>query len=350
MNYMEFTPISLDFYQAYEKIRRESPVSSADYTFTNLWGWADLYGLSIAIKDTYAIIHQKYPHDCFWAPVGDWYSMDFEEIFSALGKTVVEMTSKLEIPSNSGTLSGENPSLENHSGQNHSDESLTGIYLDKKSDTKKSIEMHRVPKELVDIIQNTIKNPMEIIETRGQWEYLYNREDLVNLSGNRFHKKKNHVNTFHKTYGEDYRMFDATEKNVSIIEDVLLLQEEWCRWRDCENSPSLQAENDVIFRVVGNWEKLGNLVGGALYVEDTIVAFSIGERLDKDTFVVHFEKTQSDYKGVYQAINNSFARYATEGYTIINREQDMDEVGLRQAKETYKPIGFIEKNRLVISI
>ena len=129
---------------------------------------------------------------------------------------------------------------------------------------------------------------------------------------------------------------------------MLRLQEEWCKWRDCENSPSLQAENDAIFRVVGNWSRLPGLVGGALYVEDKIGAFAVGEKVG-DMMVVHFEKVQAELKGVYQAINQAFVSHSAGGVTLINREQDMDEPGLRQAKETYNPVGFLKKSRLVIA-
>ena len=80
-----------------------------------------------------------------------------------------------------------------------------------------------------------------------------------------------------------------------------------------------------------------------------MVAFAIGEALDPETLVVHFEKVQPDYRGVYQAINNAFVVHAGQGFSVINREQDMGEEGLRQAKETYNPVGFLKKSRLVIA-
>jgi hypothetical protein len=52
---------------------------------------------------------------------------------------------------------------------------------------------------------------------------------------------------------------------------------------------------------------------------------------------------------VYQAINHSFVNHSAEGVQLINREQDMGELGLRQAKETYNPVGFLKKCRLVIA-
>ena len=208
--------------------------------------------------------------------------------------------------------------------------------------------LYRVPDEMAEVLREHLGEERVAAEpSREQWEYLYSREELAALSGNKFHKKKNLVNQYRKLYGIDYRTLDVREHPAGL-EDVLQLQEEWCRWRDCGSSPSLQAESDVIFRVVGNWARLPGLMGGSLYVENRMVAFTIGEPLDETSLVLHFEKVQPDYKGVYQAINNAFARHAPEQFMVLNREQDMGEEGLRQAKETYNPTGFLQKSTVKV--
>jgi hypothetical protein len=60
-------------------------------------------------------------------------------------------------------------------------------------------------------------------------------------------------------------------------------------------------------------------------------------------FAVHFEKAIDDYKGIYQFINQAFAQTLPSHYQTINREQDLGDEGLRQAKMTYRPIGFVRK-------
>lgn len=86
------------------------------------------------------------------------------------------------------------------------------------------------------------------------------------------------------------------------------------------------------------------LCGGIYYVEDRPVAYTLGEELSgMATYLIHFEKAVAGYKGLYQFINQSFAQVLPEDYETINREQDMGNQGLRQAKLSYKPTGFIEK-------
>jgi hypothetical protein len=69
------------------------------------------------------------------------------------------------------------------------------------------------------------------------------------------------------------------------------------------------------------------------------VAFSIFERQNLDTAVVHFEKALREFKGLYQMINRETARaIAAAGYHLINREEDLNRPGLRQAKLSYFPL------------
>lgn len=289
-----YVPLTLDLYDDYRRYFERTPEPTADLTFTNLWGWAEYFGLGISPREHLCWICQTKPFVRYWAPVGDWAAADWSA----------------------------------------------------QEEIRRGVELIRVPDRLAAIAAEALGDRVTATEDRDQWEYLYDREELAQLPGSKFHKKKTHVNGYHRRYGEDYRPLGGAS-NPDGIEHVLQLQEEWCRWRDCENSPSLQAENEAIFRVVGNWNRLPGLVGGALYVEDRIGAFAVGEKVG-DMMVVHFEKVQAELKGVYQAINHSFVNHSAQGVSLINREQDMGELGLRQAKETYNPVGFLKKSRLVI--
>ena len=118
-----------------------------------------------------------------------------------------------------------------------------------------------------------------VIEARGQWEYLYSRQELATLSGNRFHKKKNHVNGFYKSYACEYHPLTTEDGVKGSLEDVLELQNEWCKWHDCENSNSLYAENEAIFRVIGSWSAFGSLFGGSFYIDDKWSLLPLGKSL-----------------------------------------------------------------------
>lgn len=64
-------------------------------------------------------------------------------------------------------------------------------------------------------------------------------------------------------------------------------------------------------------------------------------------FAIHFEKGREGYKGIYQFMNQAFAQALPAYFKLINREQDLGDEGMRQAKMTYRPSGFVNKYRVV---
>ena len=78
-------------------------------------------------------------------------------------------------------------------------------------------------------------------------------------------------------------------------------------------------------------------------INDKVVAFTFGERLNSDTAVIHIEKADPNVRGIYAAINQNFVAHEWADMIYINREEDMGIEGLRKAKESYKPVKLIEK-------
>lgn len=178
-------------------------------------------------------------------------------------------------------------------------------------------------------------NGYTVFEDRDNFDYLYLRSDLASLEGRRYHKKRNHVNAFISSYQYEEKKFTA-----DTIKDARYVLDAWHeeRGRDDDFHASKEA--------LDLWQELG-LCGYMVYVDGRPAAYTMGEALQKGkTFVVHIEKGISSYKGVYQFINMAFAAILPSHYHYINREQDLGNPGLRQAKMTYLPTGFIKKYRL----
>ncbi|MCP4667127.1 MAG: DUF2156 domain-containing protein, partial [Deltaproteobacteria bacterium] len=72
-------------------------------------------------------------------------------------------------------------------------------------------------------------------------------------------------------------------------------------------------------------------------------AYTVAETMSEDTLLIHFEKGDPAFKGVYQAINHMFLEHSTGNFKIVNREQDLDNEGLRKAKLSYQPFDFVKK-------
>lgn len=173
----------------------------------------------------------------------------------------------------------------------------------------------------------------EISEDRDNFDYLYSREELSKLSGRKFHRKKNLVNAFVGTY-----RFEGKPLLAEYTEDALFVNEEW------KKGSRVPGDYEAAKEALLNMDGL-QLCGGIYYVEGKPAAFTLGEELNPSTFVIHFEKGAGDYKGLLQFVNQSFAAILPDKYGLINREQDLGDEGLRQAKESYKPVGFVRKFR-----
>ncbi|MDR3277060.1 MAG: phosphatidylglycerol lysyltransferase domain-containing protein [Treponema sp.] len=174
---------------------------------------------------------------------------------------------------------------------------------------------------------------MVLTEDRDNFDYIYTRESLATLAGKKLQKKRNLVNAFRNTYGET-ELRTLGKDNAADAMRVLL------RWQaDKGEEGDFAAAKEAL-----ELQSRLKLEGKILYVRNKPIAYCLGEAIaDGSMFTVHFEKGIEEYKGVYQAINMFFAASLDEAYTHINREQDLGEEGMRQAKETYRPCGFVKK-------
>ncbi len=72
----------------------------------------------------------------------------------------------------------------------------------------------------------------------------------------------------------------------------------------------------------------------------------MGQLLNRQTAVIHFEKANPEIGGLYSLINQQFCEHAWKEVQFINREQDLGEEGLRKAKMSYNPEHLEEKFRI----
>ena len=175
------------------------------------------------------------------------------------------------------------------------------------------------------------------VEDRDNFDYLYLRTDLAALQGRKYHKKRNLVNAFINNY--TYDESPLTPQNISEAFQVL------SQWQDerTGKDDDYEAAREALELV----DRLG-LHGYIVHVDGTPAAYTLGESLMRGrSFAVHFEKAVGDYKGIYQFINRAFASVLPRHYHYINREQDLGDEGLRQAKMTYRPFGFVKKYKVV---
>lgn len=193
-----------------------------------------------------------------------------------------------------------------------------------------------VTEEMKARLEALFPDTFEFEPRRDLADYLYSVPDLTALAGRKYHGKRNHLTRFKRL---DWRIEPIGEQNMDICDR---LNEDWCEQNDYRHSPQLLDEYHAVKEAFACFRELG-FSGGLLYQEDKPVAFTIGERICKDTFGIHIEKAFSQVEGAYTAINREFLAMTCAEFAYVNREEDVGDEGLRKAKLSYHPALLLDK-------
>lgn len=183
----------------------------------------------------------------------------------------------------------------------------------------------------------------EVDADRDDFDYVYTVEKLSTLKGKKLHGKRNHIARFKDA--DDWSYEPLSDENALECKKMAF---QWSKLREEKWNEEMQQELDVLTEALSLWKEL-HLVGGVLRKAGEIVAFSMGEPLTEDSFVVHFEKAFPDLQGAYPMINQQFVLHACQEYSYVNREEDTGDPGLRKAKLSYYPDVLLHKYRAIQS-
>ena len=196
-----------------------------------------------------------------------------------------------------------------------------------------------VSPENIAVINREFPDHFEYKEMRDSFDYVYLLDKLVTLAGNKLHSKRNHVNRFKKE-NHDWSFELISGENLAECWEMNL---QWCKM----NSKSIEIakESCAVRRCFNHFTALG-LEGGLIRTDGKVIAFTMGEKLNSDTYIIHIEKAFGEIEGSYQMINREFAAFIQTNYPqqiYVNREEDMGFEGLRKAKLSYHPYMMEEK-------
>ena len=198
--------------------------------------------------------------------------------------------------------------------------------------------LYNVTPEMFAQLEAWYPGRFEIEYNRDYADYVYETEKLATLAGKKLHGKRNHINKF-KTLYPDWSYEPLSDENV---EDCFQMALAWRNQNGCEEDVEKNAEMCVTLNSLRLYKELG-LKGGVLKAGGRIVAFTVGEPLCGDTFVVHIEKAFPDVDGAYPMINQQFVQHECMDYKYVTREEDTGAEGLRKAKLSYRPAFLEEK-------
>ena len=199
-----------------------------------------------------------------------------------------------------------------------------------------------VPNEYCENIRKIYGDSAEYFADRDLFDYVYTAESLINLSGKKLHSKRNHINKFLSLYEN----FEYKTLEKSMFDECFFNVNKWLLEKYSPDDRDYKNELAVIKECFENYDKLG-FIGGALFVNGKIAAFTIGEKYYKNSCVVHIEKADTSIEGAYTMINNLYIKNEWKDIKFVNREEDMGLEGIRKAKLSYKPHHMVEKNTII---
>ncbi|MFA4992712.1 MAG: phosphatidylglycerol lysyltransferase domain-containing protein [Candidatus Omnitrophota bacterium] len=166
-------------------------------------------------------------------------------------------------------------------------------------------------------------------------DYLCSRNDLAFLKGNKFKSQRASYNYFIKHYS-----FEALEFNPKDRAGCLSLFNDWAEERKAHCSEDiycgmLEDNRKVIKEALHDYKQLG-LEGIIVKIDKQIKGFTLGYKLNNDTFCILYEITDLSVKGLAQFIFRRFSQELKD-YKYINIMDDSGLDNLKKVKLSYKP-------------
>lgn len=297
---IDFHPPRLEEKLWVDELLRRADYRGCDYNFTNLFVWSRAYHQEIARVDDFLVTHVCGRMGCSF-------------MFPAGGGDLASVIRKLE---------------EEAAGRG---EPLRLVCL--------------TPRQMAEL-EEFFPGQFTFTADRDGYDYLYEIDRLADLGGKRLHAKRNHINRFM----ENNPSWTYEEITPESLGECLAMDKEWYRRslaREGEaEERDLGDEGVALRQAMEHYQALG-LEGGLIRVYGEVVAFTMGDLLNSDTYDVHFEKAYGELQGAYAMINREFARWVRGRHPnvrYLNREDDMGVEGLRKAKESYYPDQMVEKH------
>lgn len=192
-------------------------------------------------------------------------------------------------------------------------------------------------------LKGIYKEDLIFEEEKNNFDYVYDFNDLINLSGRKFRKKRNKYNQFIKNYNYKTEFFKSFLDNKEKKECLEFLD----KWylENKQKDDEFLAEINGTRNLINYLEELDlDLI--KLYVDNKLIGISIGEKFNDSTYIVHVEKCLKEFNGAYAFINNSLLKNSFLDLKYVNREEDLGVLGLRKSKMSYNP-KLLERKYLV---
>ncbi len=171
-------------------------------------------------------------------------------------------------------------------------------------------------------------------------EYIYQTKKLTGLSGDEFKAKRALCNYFIKNYQFAWEEFNPLLKN-----QCLKLYKSWSllrkgKYKDHIYQAMLEDNLKVHKNCFDYYESLG-LSGIVVKIKGEVKAYSLGFKLNQETFCILLEVADLSFKGLAQFIFREFCRKMSN-FKLINAMDDSGLDNIKKTKLSYRPVKLIK--------
>lgn len=293
---LDFLPFELEYYARLNDHFRRYPQQLSDYTFAALFTWSPLNRFEWAFVDTDTLLISRWKDGQrhLLQPIGPFSEACQQWLLDLLN----------QLPYRCRVYDADDQFMEHH----------------------KEFNSH-----------------FSVDNNRSHANYLYDAHDLSTLPGRKFMKKRNLIHQAEQLYRWTIEQLDTHcgADCIRILESLGPHDHQ-----DGIAARSIDEERTALHKMMVHFGELRQN-GIVIKIDGKPEAFSVWESLNGTTAVVHFEKANRELKGLYQVINKETANEVVKnGLHYINREEDLDIEGLRQAKLSYHPIAIVNSYTL----
>ena len=294
---IEFRDLTLEDKELINSYFRKGQYNNSECTFTNMFIWRECYAVQWTVIDGLLVVKPGQAEESWiLPPYGDYTKCDLKGVLMQL--------------------------------------------RDYFAAQGKPLMLRAVTESFAAVLEETCPGMFVLEEERDLEDYLYSGDDLRELKGRKYHSKRNHLSNFRKNY-PDYEYQPLTADMREEVWDYINL---WCKQKECSGkfSPGLICEKQAIREALDHFDVL-DYKGAVIRLNGHIEAFTMGEKINDETVVIHVEKANGTINGLYSAINQEFLLHEWPDVNFVNREEDTGDEGLRKAKMSYHPVALVKK-------
>ena len=172
-------------------------------------------------------------------------------------------------------------------------------------------------------------------------EYVYRREDMAALKGNRYKSQRGEYNHFSKNFRHEYFPY-----NLEMKQECQNLFEGWAkeRLRDCPDQVYRQMIDDsrAVHRMILEAGHTFGAIGSIVKVDGAIKAYSFGFPLNRETFCVLLEVADLTMKGLPAFVFSEFCRDSRlKQFQLINAMDDFGLENIKKTKLSFHPVAIV---------